>query len=168
MVEKHRAYSNINEGHYYSGRKIEKRGSKLPISVLYYGGHSHDIRNQSDKNCFAESTGSFHNGHYTLCSVSYIKSRIMFVRRKKGLKKRLFLSIYLEGHISSWYYGKNINKKRLFKVDFTQKSLRLLSSTSPNVEKPSVQDAVRFVENYYSFKKMSHFGLSKRLYSEDR
>ena len=101
MVEKHRAYSNINEGHYYSGRKIEKRGSKLPISVLYYGGHSHDIRNQSHKNCFAESTGSFHNGHYTLCSVSYIKSRIMFVRRKKGLKKRLLLSIYIEGHISS-------------------------------------------------------------------
>ena len=66
----------------------------MPIFVLYYGGHSHDIRNQSDKNCFSESTGSFHNGQFTLCFVSYIKKQNYVCERKivekRGQKKGYF------------------------------------------------------------------------------
>ena len=82
---------------------FEKRGSKLPISVLYYGGHyyggrSNVIRNQSLKS-LPESTGSFYNGHFTLCSVSCIKSRIMFARRKQTKKggKKTATSVHIYG-----------------------------------------------------------------------
>ena len=77
----------------------------MPISVLYYGGHHYGgvltLSEIKASTLLPESIGSFYNWQYTLCFVSCIKSRIMFVRGKqlkKGGEKKA-ASVHIgEGH----------------------------------------------------------------------
>ena len=72
---------------------FEKRGSKLPISVLYYGGHSHDIRNQSDKTASPKAPAVF--------TIGITPSVLTVVHKtdshQNGLTKPLFLWCKVKG-----------------------------------------------------------------------